>query len=253
MSTAAAGSFAGRVVLITGANRGIGHATGRRFHDSGAKVVLLNRSASVPAMVLDGAVELICDVADWVAVDRAMTQVAEQFGRLDVVVNNAGTIEPIARIEQSDPALWARVIATNLVGAYNVARAAIPIMLDGGGGTIVNISSGAATSPLEGWSHYCASKAGLRALTACLDLELRGKGIRALGLSPGTVATDMQVTIRQSGINPVSRLAPDSHIPPEWVAQSIAWLTTSAADPFLGTDFSLKTAEGRATVGLPAV
>ncbi|MCR6633481.1 SDR family oxidoreductase [Devosia sp.] len=136
---------------------------------------------------------------------------------------------------------------------YHGLRYAIPTMLAGGGGTIVNISSGAATSALEGWSHYCATKAAVLALTRVADLEYRSQGIRVVGLSPGTVATCMQEQIKASAINPVSRLEWSSHIPPQWVAQAIAWLTTKEADLFLGSDFSLKTNEGRRAVGLPAI
>ena len=133
-----------------------------------------------------------------------------------------------------------------------LTRAAVDsIIVIDEGGTIVNISSGAATGALEGWSHYCATKAGVLSLTKVADKEYRDKGIRVIGLSPGTVATEMQVQIRASGINPVSKLDPSDHISPEWVAKAIAYLTTPAADAYRGTDFSLKTAEGRAAVGLP--
>ena len=92
-----------------------------------------------------------------------------------------------------------------------------------------------------------------RSLTRCTDKEYRGEGIRMIGLSPGTVKTDMQVSIKASGLNPVSQLDPSVHIPPEWVAQAIAYLCGPGGDAYLGTDFSLKTNEGRAAVGLPAV
>ena len=88
-------------------------------------------------------------------------------------------------------------------------------------------------------------------LTKVADLEYRDRGIRVIGLSPGTVATEMQVQIRASGINPVSQLDPSVHIPADWVARAIAWLCGPAADDWRGTDFSLKTPEGRAAVGLP--
>ena len=129
-------------------------------------------------------------------------------------------------------------------------RYAIPEMVRAGGGTIINISSGAATSALEGWSHYCATKAAVLSLTRVAHKEYADQGVRVVGLSPGTVATDMQVAIRASGINPVSQLDPDAHIPPEWVAKALMWLCSPEADPHLGTDFSIKTDEGRKAVGL---
>ena len=124
-------------------------------------------------------------------------------------------------------------------------------MVARGGGTVINISSGAATSALEGWSHYCSTKAAVLSLTRCADKEYRDSGINVIGLSPGTVATGMQVAIKASGINPVSRLDPSAHIPAEWVARAILYLCGPEGAAFAGQDFSLKTAEGRQRVGLP--
>ena len=103
---------------------------------------------------------------------------------------------------------------------------------------------------MEGWSQYCSATAAALSLTRCADKEYRDKGIRVVGLSPGTVATDMQVAIRASGINPVSQLDPSVHIPADWVARAVAWLCTEDAAEFAGTDFSLKTDEGRRRAGL---
>ena len=139
----------------------------------------------------------------------------------------------------------------NYKGVYHGLRAAIPVMVAQGGGVIVNVSSGAATSALEGWSHYCSSKAVVLSLTRCADKEYGAANVRVVGLSPGTVATEMQVAIKASGINPVSRLDPSAHIPPEWAAQAIAWLCTDGGAPYAGTDFSLRTDEAKRLVGLP--
>ncbi|MEL6700394.1 MAG: SDR family oxidoreductase, partial [Pseudomonadota bacterium] len=128
---------------------------------------------------------------------------------------------------------------------------AIPAMQ--GSGTVINISSGAATGALEGWSHYCATKAAVLSLTKCGHKEFGDAGITVVGLSPGTVATEMQVQIKDSGINPVSQLDPGVHIPPEWVAQAIAFLLGPDGVTYAGTDFSMKTDEGRAALGLPSV
>lgn len=249
----------GQVAMITGASRGIGSATATRLARAGASVVLTARSMAAietiaAAIRAEGgqATAIPCDVSRYTDVEAAVAHAIQTFGRLDLLVNNAGLIEPISRLADSDPAAWGQVADVNYKGVYHGLRAAIPHMISQSGGTIVNVSSGAATSALEGWSHYCSSKAAALSLTRCADKECRDQGLRVIGLSPGTVATEMQVAIRGSGLNPVSQLDPAVHIPTEWVAEAIAWLTTPAADPYLGADFSLKTEEGRALVGLGA-
>ncbi len=249
----------GITVVITGASRGIGAATARHFAGLGAHVVLAARSeagivAQAAKITANGgrATAVACDVADPAAVEALMRTAVAATGRLDVLVNNAGVIDPIARLDHSDPAGWGQVVDINLKGVYHGLRFAIPEMLTRGGGTVINISSGAATSALEGWSHYCATKAAVLALTRVADREYRARGLRVLGLSPGTVATQMQRQIRASGINPVSQLDPAAHIAPDLVAQAIAGLLEARADAHLGRDVSLKTAEGRTVAGLSA-
>jgi len=166
-------------------------------------------------------------------------------------VNNAGLIDPISRIADSDPEAWGKVVDVNIKGVYHGLRYALPVMREQGAGTVINISSGAANSALEGWSHYCATKAAVLRLTGVAHKESASDGITVVGLSPGTVATDMQVSIKKSGINPVSQLDPSVHIPAEWVAQTIAFLCGPEALDYAGRDFSLKTEEGRKAVGLP--
>ena len=243
----------GKTAFITGASQGIGAASARALASRGAKVVLAARNSKALHILAEEigpqALPLTCDVSNYANVKHAMEKAVEQFGGLDILVNNAGIIEPIAKIEASDPDKWGRVVDVNLKGAYYCMHAAYPFMKEKGG-LIVNISSGAATSALEGWSHYCATKAALLSLTRCAHKEWGGQGIRVVGLSPGTVATNMQTVIKQSGINPVSALDWSAHIPAEWVGKAIVWLTSDAARQYDGGDFSLKTDEGRRAVGL---
>lgn len=250
--------FNGKSVLITGASRGIGAATAIHFANLGAQVTLFARNGlqleTLSQQIAENGGEVLTavgDVARYTDVEAACALAAQRFGSLDVVVNNAGIIDPIARIDESDPEAWGRVIDVNLKGVYHTYRAAIPHMLHQGAGTIVNLSSGAATGALEGWSHYCASKAAVLAMTRCGHKEFADRGIRVVGLSPGTVVSEMQDSIRASGINPVSQLDPSAHIPPEWVAQAIAYLCADTGSEFAGQDFSIKTPEGRKRVGLP--
>lgn len=249
--------LSGKTALITGASRGIGAAGARAFAEAGASVVLAARSGgeieALAGEIGARARAVVCDVADYGSVAAAVDTAVAAFGGLDILVNNAGTIEPIARLEAADPAAWGQVIDVNLKGVFHAMHAAHGTMAARGGGVIVNISSGAATGALEGWSHYCASKAGVLSLTKCGHREWADQGVRVVGLSPGTVATDMQVAIRDSGVNPVSKLDWDKHIPAEWVARAMVWLCTEAGRAYDGGDFSLKTDEGRAAVGLPGV
>ncbi len=244
----------GKSVIITGASRGIGAAAARHFADRGARVALLARSQDgIQALardIGDVALALACDVADYAAVQASVEAAHRAFGRVDVLINNAGVIEPIARLADSDPEGWSRAIDINLKGVYHGIRAVLPIMRAAGGGSVLTVSSGAAHGPVEAWSHYCSSKAGAAMLNRCLDKEERDHGIRAIGLSPGTVATEMQREIKSSGINPVSRLDWSDHIPPEWVARALAWMCTADADEFLGGEVSLRDEDIRRRVGI---
>ncbi|MCV2887653.1 SDR family oxidoreductase [Ruegeria aquimaris] len=244
----------GKTVLITGASRGIGAEAGRIFANAGANVVLLARSADAVATLAaelgDRAMPLACDVADAGQVAGAVNATVARFGGLDVLINNAGVVEPISHLASSDPAGWSHAIDINLKGVYYGMRAALPVMRKAGGGTILTVSSGAAHNPVEAWSHYCASKAGAAMLTSCLHLEEKHHGIRAMGLSPGTVATQMQREIKSSGINPVSQLDWSAHVPADWPARTLLWMCGADADEFLGTEISLRDETIRRRVGL---
>ena len=244
----------GKAVAITGASRGIGAAAVRAFAAAGARVALLSRDMATTSALADevGGLALRCDVADWGSVEAALSRVAGSFGRLDVLVNNAGAIEPIAALGLADPAGWGHAIDVNLKGVFHGLRAAIPLMRAQGGGTILNVSSGAASTPLEGWSAYCAAKAGAAMLTRSAHLEEGRHGLRIIGLSPGTVATDMQRVIAASGMNAVSRLDWSAHIPPDWVARALVWLCSPAADDLQGEEVHLRDDGIRRRVGLIA-
>ena len=244
----------GKTVLITGASRGIGADTARWFTRAGANVALLARGADeifeLAASIGSKATAIPCDVSDYNAVSAAVSQTVEQFGGLDVLIGNAGVIEPIVHLADADPEAWSRVIDINLKGVFYGMHAALPVMRAAGGGTILTVSSGAAHGPVEAWSHYCASKAGAAMLTRCLDKENGQSGIRAMGLSPGTVATQMQREIKASGINPVSQLDWSDHIPADWPARALLWMCSSDADPWIGQEISLRDESIRTRIGL---
>lgn len=246
----------GKVVAITGASRGIGAAAAREFARAGARVALLARSeaeiAALAAEIGPQALALRCDVADAGDVAQALAAVVQRFGRLDVLINNAGVIEPIARLAEAGVAAFSAAVDINLKGVFHGMRAALPVMQAQGAGTIINVSSGAAVNPLEGWGGYCASKAGALMLTRVAHLEEAAHGIRVLGMSPGTVATEMQVKIKASGVNPVSQLDFAVHIPADWPAKCLVWMCGPEADGYLGRDVSLRDEAVRRAVGLIA-
>ncbi|MDW4498330.1 SDR family oxidoreductase [Sulfitobacter sp. D35] len=244
----------GKTVMITGASRGIGAEAARVFAGAGANVALLARGqeaiADLAGEIGDRALAVPCNVSRYTEVAAAVNAVREAFGGLDVLINNAGAIEPIARMDEADPDGWAQVIDINLKGVFFGMRAALPVMKAAGGGSILTVSSGAAHGPVEAWSHYCASKAGVAMLTRCLDKEEAENGIRAIGLSPGTVATQMQREIKASGINPVSKLEWSDHIPADWPAKALLWMCGPEADDWCGQEISLRDEEIRKKVGL---
>jgi NAD(P)-dependent dehydrogenase (short-subunit alcohol dehydrogenase family) len=244
----------GKTVLITGASRGIGAAAARIFADAGANLVLTARSgdalSDLAQQIGPKARAVPCDVGRYGDMEHAVALACDVFGGLDVLIGNAGVIEPIAHLAQVDPDAWGEVIDINLKGVFHGMRAALPVMRAAGGGTIITISSGAAHNPLEGWSHYCASKAGAAMLTDCADRENRAAGLRIMGLSPGTVATQMQHEIKASGINPVSQLDWSEHIPPDWPARALLWMCGPDSDDWLGQEISLRDAAIRNRVGL---
>ena len=246
-----------KVAIITGASKGIGAATAKRMAELGVKVVLTARSQNALQELAEeikskggDAMAIACDVADYNQVNSAVAQAIMKFGKIDIVVNNAGLIDPIGHITDIAPEDWGKVIDVNVKGIFNMLHATLPGMAARGEGVVINISSGAAYGAMEGWSHYCSSKAAALMLTKATHKEYANKGIRTVGLSPGTVATDMQVNIKASGINPVSTLETADHISPEWPAEAICWLATDDAREFDGGDVSLRDEGIRKRCGL---
>lgn len=237
---------AARVALVTGAARGIGAATAVALARRGIACVLAVRKPDAARDAADAVRKLgvacrveTCDVGDYDSVERCIARSLEAWGRLDIVINNAGQIEPQAPLAQTDPAEWARAVSVNLVGPYNVIHAALPELLRCGG-AIVNVSTGAAHSPREGWSAYCSSKAGLYMLSRSVLNEYGKQGLSVYSLQPGLVDTEMQVRIRAMGVNEVSRVPLENLAPPELSAGVIAWLAATLPRDLMGSDLSVK-------------
>ncbi len=187
-----------RRAIVTGATRGIGLAIVEALLKDGDRVMITGRSADGVAAVVDrlaagGAGDRIAgsatDVRDASAVSTLVAETVRRFGGLDVLVNNAG-VGAFGNVETLDDEAWHRVIETNLTGPFLLTRAAIPALRQAGGGWIINIASLAARNFFPGGGAYCASKAGLLALSEAVMQEVRHDGIRVSVVMPGSVATE---------------------------------------------------------------
>jgi NAD(P)-dependent dehydrogenase (short-subunit alcohol dehydrogenase family) len=242
-------TLAGKTALVTGGNRGIGLATVRALAEAGADVHFTARStANIAAAGRElGDIRATGHLVNMT--DRIAMATLFDHG-FDILINNAASIGPIGRILDVTVEDWAQNIDTNLTSAFHAIQLALQGMVAKGGGTIVNISSGAAHRPQEGWSAYCAGKAGLAMLTRSVHMEYGDLGIRVFGFAPGVVDTDMQGTIRASGINPVSKIPRGDLAPATDPARAITWLCTPAADRLAGQELDIRTPDLRTASGL---
>ena len=187
-----------QVAIVTGAGRGIGRAIALAYAREGAKLVLAARSESelqeAVAVVSELGAEAIAvptDVTSQEDSERLARRATDRFGRIDVLVNNAGISGPIGPLQDNDTADWVNTITVNLTGTFLVCRAVIPVMLEQSGGKIINLSGAGATNAWSNMSAYCSSKAAVVRLTEVLAQELDGKGITVNALGPGSVHTSM--------------------------------------------------------------
>ncbi|PYL21848.1 MAG: 3-oxoacyl-[acyl-carrier-protein] reductase [Verrucomicrobia bacterium] len=234
--------FAGRVAIITGAGRGIGHAIAVRLASEGARVACVSRTEAnakkttdeINSLRANAAKYYAVDVADHAAVQEIGAQILQDFGRIDILVNNAGmTRDALAmRMSLED---WDSVINTNLRGAFSFTQAILRAMIKQRSGRIINISSVSGIMGNAGQTNYAASKAGLIGFTKSLARELASRNITVNAIAPGFITTDMT-----AGLSDEVKKALHAKIPlgktgtPEDVANAAAFLASADAGYITG-------------------
>ncbi len=188
--------LSGQVALITGASRGIGRAIAGVFAQAGAKLALVARTVGPLEEVAAGLrhlteiLVLSADVADEAQVNQVVQQIVETWGRVDILINNAGLIS-FGSITQVEPVDWERIIGANLTGAYLCSRAVAPLMMQQKSGRIINIASiSAQTGGVSAGVHYAASKGGLVSMTKTLARDLAPFEITVNAIAPGQIDAD---------------------------------------------------------------
>src|SRR6266436_2724998 len=224
------GLLAGQVAVVTGAGRGIGGAIARALASLGATAVLCGRTrslledtATTIAQAGNRAEVVECDVTLLAAVEALAKQVDGKFGRVDVLVNNAGIGGFGMPLHDLPPEAWDRILDTNLRGVYYTIRAFAPVMIRARNGHIINISSIAGKNALPNGAAYAASKWGLNGLTYSVAEELRAHSIRVSVICPGSTHTDL---------SPHAGKDPSRMLQPEDVAHVVTMLVTQTPQSF---------------------
>jgi len=202
----------GKVAIVTGASRGMGLEISRLFASEGAQVAMLARSPEElksASADIQGTHPFACDVADPAAVATTFAAIDRRFGRIDILINNAGLARP-RLIEEADDNELALQVGANLLGPVHCMRAAIPAMRRNGIGDIVNISSESVTTPYPFLLFYAATKAALEAITTGLRSELKGSGIRASLYRSGRVISSFNEAWDPTMLDQVKAMAASS-------------------------------------------
>lgn len=226
---AAPGKLAGRVALITGASRGIGRAVAERFAAEGAEVILVGRTQGALEEVDDviraggGRASLVpADLADAGIIDRMGAAIFERWGRLDVLIGNAGVLGTLTPVPHIDPAVWDQVIAVNLTANFRLIRACDPLLRASDAGRAIFLTSGVSSGRAY-WGTYAISKAALEALARTYAEEVAKTRVRVNLLNPGPTRTRMRATAYPGE-------DPQDLKPPEAVTEAILALSLPDCD-----------------------
>jgi NAD(P)-dependent dehydrogenase (short-subunit alcohol dehydrogenase family) len=247
----------GKVIVITGAAQGIGRALAVGLAAEGARVGVLARDrgrAQAVADELPGAFALEADVGDEAAVAAAAAEVDATAGRLDGLVNNAGWMPGPHRVLDMDTAVLERVLRSNLVGSFLTTKHFAPLMVRGGGGRIIYLSSIGAVQSTAGGSAYSAAKAGINMLANVVHQELADDGIRTVAVAPGlTVTPGMRDIVSDEHIEHVRANYPGGRIgEPEDLVGLTAFLCSDLAEHLSGTVITVRPAVTRPAPDRPA-
>jgi 3-oxoacyl-[acyl-carrier protein] reductase len=245
------------VTLLMGASRGIGAALAYAVAADGGALMLVARSRGpLEALASDirsrggVAATFVGDLSERGIAIEIVRQTLTRFGRIDHLVNNAAVIEPVQRIAQVDPLQWAENLRINVGSLYLNCQAVLPTMIAQEAGVIVNLSSGAAHRPVDGWSAYCASKAASLMLTQVLTLEVPST-VRIYAFQPGAVDTPMLDSVRQTGLSEYSQRPRETLLPADLPARVIAYLCRECPADLAGQELTIRDPALRQRVGLP--
>jgi NAD(P)-dependent dehydrogenase (short-subunit alcohol dehydrogenase family) len=236
-----------RVAIITGASRGIGRAIARKLYEEGAGVALCARSP-IDDFPQDRTLAVNMDVRDQKSVDAGIRRIIDRFGKIDIVVNNAG-ISGVTPVDAADTAAWLDIIQTNIVGSYYVTRAATPHIPNGG--RVIMISSVLGKFGVPGYTAYCTAKTGLIGFTRSLALELAPRKITVNAVCPGWTDTEMArsgmrdiaasagISVEEFKKEAMSRVPLGEMVEPREVADLVAFLCASTGDKITGQALSI--------------
>jgi NAD(P)-dependent dehydrogenase (short-subunit alcohol dehydrogenase family) len=236
-----------KVAIITGASRGIGRAIARKLYEEGASVALCARSP-IEDFPQDRTLFVNMDVRDQKTVDTGVRRIVDRFGKIDIVVNNAG-ISGVTPVDATDTAPWLDIMQTNVIGSYYVTRAATPHIPSGG--RVIMISSVLGKFGVPGYTAYCTAKTGLIGFTRSLALELAPRKITVNAICPGWTDTEMArsgmrdiaaaagISVEAFKKEAMSRVPLGEMVEPQEVADFVVFLCASTGDKITGQALSI--------------